>query len=109
MSDKPLPNLMPALYAHRIHELQTVLYSCGYALALHGSMQRDLDVIAVPWASKCETPEELVASICDRMGLTIGPNSPTEKPHGRRVWTLMLMDIGFVDLSVMQPSPTLEL
>ena len=101
MSDKPLPNLKPIMYANRVHELQTILYSCGYALALHGSMQRDLDAIAVPWSKCPASAEHLVEHVCEKMGLTIGAGSPAEKHHGRKVWTLMLMDIGFIDLSVM--------
>jgi hypothetical protein len=101
MSDKPLPNLKPIMYANRVHELQTILYSCGYALALHGSMQRDLDAIAVPWDECPVSAEFLVEHVCKRMGLTVGPNSPSEKPHGRRVWTLLVLDIGFIDLSVL--------
>lgn len=90
------------MYAHRVHELQTVLHSCGYALALHGSLQRDLDAVAIPWVEKCEPAEFLIERVCARMGLTVGPNSPASKPHGRKVWTLMLANWGFVDLSVMQ-------
>lgn len=101
MSDKPLPNLKPAMYAHRVHELQAICFSCGYALALHGSMQNDMDAIAVPWIEHCHDAEELVKAVCDKMGLTIGANSPADKPHGRKVWTLMLLNIGFVDFSVM--------
>lgn len=99
--DKPLPNLRPTMYAHRVHELQTICASNGYALALHGSMQRDLDAVAVPWTDRATSAETLVACICGGMGLSIGPGSPADKPHGRRVWTLMLWEWGFVDLSVM--------
>ena len=35
----------------------------GYALALHGSCERDLDLIAVPWVPKACAPESLVMSI----------------------------------------------
>lgn len=101
MADKPSPNLTPALYAHRIHELQTVAHACGYAVAIHGSMQRDLDVIAVPWVERAEPAETLIHMLCRRMGLTATSDSPGEKPHGRRVWTLLVANTGFVDLSVM--------
>lgn len=105
MNDKPLANLRPTMYAHRVHELQAIAYSCGYALALHGSMQRDLDAIAVPWVDEPTTGETLIERICDGMGLSIGPDSPSLKPHGRMAWTLMLGPWGFVDLSVMPMLP----
>jgi hypothetical protein len=93
--------MRPSMYAHRVHELATICRANGYALALHGSLQRDLDAIAVPWTDDANTADTLVASICEGMGLRIGPDPNTLKPHGRRVWTLMLMEWGFVDLSVM--------
>lgn len=101
MSDKPPANLRPIMYSHRVHELQTITRSAGYSLALHGSMQRDLDAIAVPWIENAEPADELVARICSMMGLSIAENSPTDMPHGRRTWSLLLMSIGFIDLSVM--------
>lgn len=101
MSDKPLPSLRPTMYAHRVHELQAICHAHGYALALHGSMQRDLDAVAIPWTNLAQEAGVLIEALCTGMGLTIGPNSPSDKPHGRRVWTLMLSQWGFVDLSVM--------
>lgn len=99
--DKPAPDMRPTMYTHRVHELQTICRANGYALALHGSMQRDLDAIAVPWADDATTAETLVERIIEGMGLRMGPDPATKKPHGRRVWTLMLGEWGFVDLSVM--------
>lgn len=106
MSDKPPSNLKPAMYAHRVHELQVIARSCGYAIAIHGSMSRDLDVIAVPWVKNARTPKHLVKILCERMGLTAASKSPTEKPHGRLSYTLLLRGgYGFVDLSI---TPRLE-
>jgi hypothetical protein len=99
--DKPPANLAPVIYAHRVHELQTVCRSCGYALALHGSMQRDLDAIAVPWTLEAVPAEQLIERICAAMGLYKKVDDPSERPHGRKTWTLLLGQTGFVDLSVM--------
>ena len=101
MTDKPTANLRPAMYAHRVHELQSIARACGYALALHGSMQRDLDAIAVPWTKLAVDARTLVERICEGMGLLVADGSPGDKPHGRQVWSLLLGDVGFVDLSVM--------
>lgn len=99
--DKPAANLRPLMYCHRVHELQTIVRSCGYCLALHGSMQRDLDAIAVPWTKHATSAETLVDRICEQMGLTPTNESPSDKDHGRRVWSLLMGEIGFVDFSVM--------
>lgn len=99
--DKPTANLMPAIYMHRIHELQTIVRANGYALALHGSMQHDLDAIAVPWTKRAVSAETLVKRVCESMGLLIAEGSPTAKNHGRMAWSLLLGRVGFVDFSVM--------
>jgi hypothetical protein len=79
----------------------------GYAIGLHGSFTRDLDLIAVPWVEKPAAPEHLVARILDATGLESLHSNPCAKPQGRRAWTLLLPKFGdprFVDLSIMEPS-----
>jgi hypothetical protein len=78
----------------------------GYAIGLHGSFTRDLDLIAVPWeAGRNCKPEKLVARILQATGMTVACTSnPGDKPYGRLVWTLLLPEFGdprFVDLSIM--------
>jgi hypothetical protein len=76
----------------------------GYAIGMHGSFTRDLDVIAVPWADRVCEPEHLVRRICASIaGLRSLPSNPGTKPHGRLVWTLVPEAFGdprFVDLSI---------
>lgn len=75
----------------------------GYALALHGSVQRDLDLIAVPWTDSAVDAIELVVALCAEFDLK--PNhqleSPEIKPHGRLGWTIPLWWGAYIDLSVM--------
>lgn len=99
--DKPTANLTPALYAHRLNEIQAIGRAHGYAIAIHGSMQRDLDVLAVPWTARATIAADLVDALCDRMPCDLGTNSPTERPHGRMSYTLMMCGSLFMDLSVM--------
>lgn len=44
----------PSFYAHCYQSLQQIARSLGYNLLLHGSMDRDMDLVAVPWS---DTPE----------------------------------------------------
>lgn len=104
MSSKPIANLMPALYSHRLHDIQTVARAEGYAIAIHGSMQRDLDVIAVPWVPEASAPDVLVQALCRRLRIKNADSEPTEMPHGRLVYTLLMAGACFMDLSVMPPS-----
>lgn len=108
MSSKPAASLMPAMYSHRIHDLQTIARAHGYAIAIHGSMQRDLDVIAVPWTTKAVQPKTLVKRLCDGLDLMFDASrNPTEKPHGRLAWSLHPNSGGscWLDLSVINPLP----
>lgn len=83
----------------------------GYAVAVHGTLARDIDLIAVAWREhNVSDPEDLVMSIvgvvagvtgrCHRMA------GSTEKPHGRKAYTLIHGGfIGEIDLSVIPPCP----
>jgi hypothetical protein len=86
----------------------------GYAVALHGSVGHDLDLIAVPWTDAAVSAEELVEHLCRTMddqvfiydGSAVGHQRNGvwgEKPHGRRVWSLHLKSWSgsFIDVSVM--------
>ncbi|KQT59999.1 hypothetical protein ASG52_19940 [Methylobacterium sp. Leaf456] len=81
----------------------------GYALMMHGSFTRDLDLLAVPWVEHACEPEHLVRRIEEAAGLRIVVEGPgRSKPHGRRAWTLVLPGFGdprFVDLGVMPRAP----
>ena len=97
---KPTANMMPALYSHLLHDIQVICKTCGYAIAVHGSMQRDLDLIAVPWTKRAAKPATLVKRLCEGLGVAPDAGSPYEKSHGRIVYTLLMMGHGFVDLSI---------
>ncbi len=103
---KPPVNMMPALYSHRIHDIQVICRSCGYAIAVHGSMQRDLDLIAIPWTERAAKPATLVDRLCEGLDVQPSPDSPAEKLHGRIVYTLLMMGMGFLDLSIMPRTET---
>lgn len=71
----------------------------GYAVAVHGSMQRDLDLVAIPWVDDAAEPQVLVEALQKACkGKLIGPE---QKPHGRMSWSIVLAGGAYVDLSVM--------
>lgn len=79
----------------------------GYALAVHGSLTRDFDLIAVPWVKGADTPESLYAAIVAVSGNYIVPQnfhtSPTVKEHNRLCWSICLECGAYIDFSVMMP------
>lgn len=85
--------------------------ACGYALALHGSMQRDIDIVAVPWREHAVGAADLIAAIREIVKAVTGidsVNGPTPKPVGRAAWSLHLTAFGgdgpYLDISVFEPT-----
>ena len=78
----------------------------GYALTLHGSMNRDLDVLAIPWVEDADKPEILLEALRQKYDMRAEFDEPkygiaTEKPHGRVAHTLMLNGPYYIDLGIM--------
>lgn len=118
------PNPGP-IFACLYPGLCDVARKMGYALAIHGSLVTDMDLVAIPWTDAAVDAATLRKALMDHVGaigydellvqhsshLTDaqraqivaerGPETGTVKPHGRRTWNLYL-DLGKkIDLSVM--------
>ena len=55
-------------YACLYHGLCAIAREHGYALAIHGSVTRDLDVIAVPWTDSAVSAVELRDALMRHIG-----------------------------------------
>jgi hypothetical protein len=103
----PPRNEKPSLYALLLPELRDIARQHGYALALHGSLLRDLDLVAIPWVAEPSAPEVLVQAVRD----VLGPYAhfaadapPSLMPHGRLAYSIRLTGEpadNYLDLSVM--------
>lgn len=101
------------IYAQLLPRIREAAKSLGYAIAIHGSMQRDFDLLAVPWVENARPAEELVEAIAkDVDGFVIGQDKTgswergevrpgTPQPHGRKSWNICWGGRPFIDLSVM--------
>jgi hypothetical protein len=98
---KPKPSLAPIYAAALYPELAVLFRSHGYALAIHGSLQRDFDVIAIPWIESPSTPDVVVEEVTKTFDIRL-VGEPTVKLHGRTAW---MIAVGFgqcaIDLSFM--------
>lgn len=91
-----------------IPTLQRIAREHGYALGIHGSMARDLDLIAVPWVDNALAAEVLVEAVMKAVNGRFAPadsgfeRNPALRPHGRRAWSIYFAGLMFyIDLSIM--------
>ncbi len=90
------------VYCAMYPALAKVARANGYALAIHGSLGRDFDLICVPWANTVSKPQDVVDAITSTFAIRqIG--QPQLRNHGRLAWTL---SVAFgecaIDLSFME-------
>lgn len=77
-------------YASVLPTLQKIAREHGYALAVHGSMHTDLDLVACPWTDDATEAERLIDSIREAIdGFITHHPKDGEKPHGRRAWSIV--------------------
>lgn len=57
--DKPI-HAKPSLYAYYFYNLKEIAKEYGYNLVLHGSLNRDLDLIAIPWVDDPKSELEMI-------------------------------------------------
>ena len=79
----------------------------GYALAVHGTMNLDFDLVAIPWADSAIEATELAQTLAEHLNMFAGVAfekfhaEPETKPHGRLSWVLYFGSHAYIDLSVM--------
>lgn len=105
---------MEAFYKAILTQIRTEAKYHGYAIGLHGSMRRDLDLIAIPWSDDHSDKDELARAIQEAAcGMPQMVYQWNNKPCGRvsvsipvcwPEWPEGIGD-GHIDLSVM---PDLE-
>ncbi len=58
----------PSYYAYIFNYLKEIAKEYGYNLVLHGSLNRDLDLIAIPWEKEIKDHTEMVYAFCEYLG-----------------------------------------
>jgi hypothetical protein len=113
----PIPNASAAFYAVLYPALRDIAKIHGYALAIHGTMTRDFDLVAIPWIDEASEPLKLILAMKEAtatvthtsLGDEFFPDcQPYKKPHGRVCYSLHFTDQGcdgpYLDVSVMPKS-----
>lgn len=123
------------LYETLIGPLREVARRLGYALTVHGTLKRDIDLVAVPWATEAAPARTLMRALRAKTRELVGFAEPcrsearssnpkwfrdgltgfargfgriSAKPHGRKGWVFHLtpdQSGPYVDLAVMPRRP----
>lgn len=76
----------------------------GYALAVHGSLTRDFDLVAVPWSEEPAEWRDLIRALASSIGADTGIEEAIQdaenKPHGRKAVAVPCGAGGYMDISV---------
>lgn len=110
------------LYEQIIEPIRARAQELGYAVAVHGTLKRDIDLVAIPWIGEAVEAHELAEAVRvvaesitgwakPKIGLEVSEyfkqGSRGSKPHGRLVWSFHLTQKWqggggpYIDLSVM--------
>lgn len=88
------PNYAPIYAAAMYPDLAAIFIKHGYALAVHGSLAHDFDLIAVPWAKKVSKAEKVIKAVMDfyATGYFHQVDGGVKREHGRVAYSF---SIGF--------------
>lgn len=112
---------LQAFYESILPAIRDAARECGYAIGVHGSMRRDLDLIAVPWIPTPRRGDTQILAMPSSLAVAIQQAATggiacessaiqwEKKPHGRVATSLPICWInwpdakagtGHIDLSV---------
>ncbi|WP_034256698.1 hypothetical protein [Adhaeribacter aquaticus] len=113
---KPI-HAKPSLYAYYFEVLKKIALKYGYNLVLHGSLNRDLDLIAIPWEKDLGDCDVMINEFAEHLGGEVMQQSEASKhcfPHGRMSYVVNLNRSGkwnnyqdaqyYLDISVIPPN-----
>lgn len=97
------PNYGPVYAAALYPDLCKIFQSCGYALAVHGSLARDFDLIAVKWRDDADSKESVIKKVFEEFAsLSMGAESPKQMEAGRIAYTIVIEHTAHIDLSFIE-------
>lgn len=105
-------NGRPAFFASIYEDIRQCAMGWGWAVALHGSLMNDMDIMAMPWKDEAIKFEELI----DKISRLFDENSLAEnytitydeKPHNRVVGTIPIWEDFYLDISTIDTRKPME-
>lgn len=92
---KPI-HAKPSYYAIMFEPLKEIALKYGYNLVLHGSINRDMDLIAIPWIAETGDVEEMVNDFCEYVGGEINEDCCNTTHHGRLQYVIDIYRGGYL-------------
>lgn len=85
--EKPI-HAKPSLYAYYFELIKAIGKKYGYNIVIHGSLNRDLDLVAIPWNAAMGDKDKMIDEICEALGSTLlMMNTSVDDPKGERFTT----------------------
>ncbi len=100
------------VFAGLYPELAEIARGKGYAMAVHGTLGRDMDLVCVPWIADPAPPQDVVDAILGEFAMQTVRGDPVTREHRRLVYTLTIaapecfIDLSFTPASTPASEPT---
>ena len=95
-----------AFYAAMWDDIRQCAMDCGWAVALHGSLASDMDIMAMAWTEGAVPFRQMTDKIANLFtGNGLAENyfiTYSEKPHNRVVATIPIWADFYLDISAVQ-------
>jgi len=94
-------------YAAMWEDLKNAALDKGWALGLHGSLNSDMDIMAMPWVENASDIHGLIDALrgCFTEPYSIGLNfDDKSKPNNRVVITLSIWSDFYLDINIINPT-----
>jgi len=111
----------PSFYARCYEPIKKIALKYGYNLLLNGSMNRDFDLVAVPWSKELGNVDTMIQEIADFVGGCNQPLTDAQRncfPHGRISYIIDINRGGkfnnyedkqyYFDISVISSAPDIK-
>ena len=90
-------------YAAIYGDLRDKALECGWALGLHGSLNSDMDIMAMPWTENATDADTMISNLykcfnCDPWSLPVKHRG--DKPNGRIVYTISIWEDFYLDINI---------
>lgn len=86
-------------------DLRNAAMDCGWALALHGSLKSDMDIMAMPWVEGAKPVEEMIQALVNCFtdnSLSQQLRRTGSMPNNRTVYSIPIWADFYLDISIIE-------